>query len=94
MNITGRLCHDNTYSGSPFSGLNNSTSTLGCFTLVKGYPGATEYYLSGRSGGSGWYDFGFDASKSWTGATSSIGGNGNHNNMPPYLAVYMWKRVA
>lgn len=24
----------------------------------------------------------------------SLGGNGTHNNMPPYLAVYMWKRVS
>lgn len=23
-----------------------------------------------------------------------IGGNQSHNNMPPYLAVYIWKRVA
>ena len=26
--------------------------------------------------------------------TSSMGGGEAHNNMPPYLAVYMWKRVA
>lgn len=25
---------------------------------------------------------------------SSSGGNGLHNNMPPYLGVYMWKRTA
>lgn len=25
--------------------------------------------------------------------TSSAGGGGAHNNMPPYLAVYMWERV-
>ena len=35
-----------------------------------------------------------NAADSWTGATSSVGGNGAHNNMPPYLAVYMWKRMA
>lgn len=33
------------------------------------------------------------ASKNWTGATSSVGGNASHNNMQPYLAVYMWQRV-
>lgn len=26
--------------------------------------------------------------------TSSVGGSQPHNNMPPYLAVYMWKRTA
>lgn len=28
------------------------------------------------------------------GAITNRGGNQPHNNMPPYLAVYMWKRVA
>lgn len=25
---------------------------------------------------------------------NNTGGNQSHNNMPPYLAVYMWKRAA
>lgn len=27
-------------------------------------------------------------------STTSSGGNAAHNNMPPYLAVYVWKRTA
>lgn len=26
--------------------------------------------------------------------TNSVGGGAAHNNMPPYLAVYVWKRIA
>ena len=27
-------------------------------------------------------------------STDNVGGGQPHNNMPPYLAVYMWKRIA
>ena len=36
----------------------------------------------------------FDASRSWKGETSSVGGNEAHNNMPPYLTVYAFERIA
>lgn len=36
----------------------------------------------------------FSAAGNWTGETSSVGEDGAHNNMPPYLSVYMWKRTA
>lgn len=28
------------------------------------------------------------------GTNASTGGGSSHNNMPPYLAVYMWKRIS
>lgn len=48
----------------------------------------------------------FDASRAWTGATSecpnhthtvtvsSTGSGQSHNNMPPYIAVYMYRRIS
>lgn len=49
-----------------------------CLWLNKGQPNANEP-LTGENGPV---------------RTSSVGGSQPHNNMPPYLAVYMWKRTA
>lgn len=35
----------------------------------------------------------FDASKNWTGSTSSVGKGYAHDNMPPYIAYYCWERI-
>lgn len=51
---------------------------------------------SAPSGYSGWPNIAYASKKTWwaTGSkTSGAGGDGAHNNMPPYLAVYMWRRV-
>lgn len=51
---------------------------------------------SAPSGYSGWPNIAYVSNKTWwaTGSkTSAAGGDGAHNNMPPYLAVYMWRRV-
>lgn len=36
----------------------------------------------------------YTSMKGWGGYTESTGGSQAHNNMPPYLVVYMWKRVS
>ena len=50
-------------------------------------------YMPGYDTGTEWVgQSGTAASK--TRDTAINGGGAAHNNMPPYLAVYMWKRVA
>ena len=97
MNITGELNYNQTYSGNIFS----SDGLVGAFTSNN--TSAQDYYVNGRSPGSGWPEnIIFDASRTWTGETSSIGEGSPHNHgntgssssLPPYIAIYVWKRTA
>ena len=55
-------------------------------TLVSGNAGTDAHKIS--------LDWNTGSSSSTGYSTISAGGNQPHNNMPPYLAVYMWKRVS
>ena len=58
--------------------------------------GAGSVTIKAYDAGSGWIPSGsqYIGTNSWPAQTQSVGGGGAHNNMPPYLSVYMWKRTA
>lgn len=58
-----------------------------------GITGAVDDYLGGSSNDYGLRRAGYGSGSS-TYETSSTGGGTAHNNMPPYLSVYIWKRTA
>lgn len=61
--------------------------------IVNLYSAGTSY-IGGGGADSNWLrNYEIDASHNHTFTTSNTGDNEAHNNMPPYLAVYMWKRV-
>ena len=85
MNITGNtkyISSNAVWSGTndgAFRGYSNS-----------GAPSITNVATSGTASG---YYFKFNAADGWTGSTSEVGTNTNATIMPPYLVVYMWKRL-
>ena len=105
MNITGSVGQGYTTNGSINGGWHNHNN--------KGY-GKGALYLSATSNGSSctWSNYGdsglitLDASKGWTGSTSSTGnhthtvtiadtGSGTpFDNQPAYIAFNIWKRVS
>ena len=88
MNITGTITMHDAGASVPRSNISNLSGVF-YGTALSNY-GSTNV----GSGATSYGGISFNASRSWTGATSSVGGNAAHNNMPPYLAVYMWKRTS
>ena len=97
MNITGNFNGSQLYDINP--GVANPYAA-GAFG-VGGSVGRLTNYSEGDNNQNG---FNFDASRNWSGTTSSngnhqhtIGNNGNgtaFNIMPPYIVAYVWRRTA
>lgn len=79
MNITGRL-----------AGYNGGLRAMGGAFTQGEYEGADS---AGNRFNIPMY-VNFNAANAWTGETSSVGGNAAHNNMPPFYAAYIWRRIA
>lgn len=88
-----------------FTGSSATTSSAGSHTHkigrdIDGGSGSSRYTVhnEGTSGADGTSSTGSAGAHTHTltakGTNASTGGGGSHNNMPPYLVVYMWKRTA
>lgn len=85
MNITGSQQFPNVYADNSWP-----KTSSGALSYTK----ASGYFDDGNNGSCNNLVLQLNAANNWTGATSSFGGDGAHNNMPPYLVVYVWKRTA
>ena len=97
MNITGEWTINSDSNNAGLDAPNTGTGAI----IAKNAGGGTGSSVAGT----GWNvttGFKFDASQSWTGATSSVGGSSAHNhgstgsatNLPPYIVAYIWRRTA
>ena len=92
MNIIG------SFTGRPHTSAGNyggalTTTTSGAFAhTIRG--GTASHSGTAESGTKSKEDIvTFDASKSWSGETSSTGSDTKHNTVPAYIACYAYKRT-
>ena len=82
----------------------NATGGAETHTLLTSEIPAHSHKVAGGEYASGSYDYGdnftannlasVSSARTYQADTSSVGGGGAHNNLQPYIVVYMWKRTA
>lgn len=95
MNITGSInIEPNIGTNTPNEDEINFSGASGAIVLNKST--WTQAVVSSSSAPTWYHDrsISFDASRSWSGSTSEEGNNAAHNNLQPYLSVFIWKRTA
>lgn len=81
----------NVYRGDGNHAALVTTGTSSSFATqndVASSDGAHEHSVSGTAASAG------NHSHTISGSTASVGGGNAHNNMPPYITCYMWRRTA
>ena len=87
------LSAGDTYSGGSTGGEASHTLTVNEIpNHSHSIEGAGNVYIA--SGGEGMWINRPEASTGYATWTSYVGGSQAHNNMPPYLTVFVWKRVS
>lgn len=107
MNITGRLYLNGTwketsgkntgaFSFSSWENSNNVGYTSGSYKAGAyiGFDASDAWTGETSSAGAHTHSLSINSAGSHQHTIDNTGGNGSHNNMPPYLSVYMWKRTA
>ena len=87
------LCCGSTYSAGSTGG--EATHKLTINEMPSHSHGYTSgrWYWSEKAGGGDIINSQSETSYTFKRGTDNVGGNQAHNNMPPYLAVYVWKRT-
>ena len=86
----GEATHTLTVNEMPNHGQHIYESPIGQGSATGRYLNSSTLASYGSTG-RGWYS---PANGEYYPAGTKLGGDAAHNNMPPYLVVYMWKRTA